>query len=228
LDKAQLELLKIWGPAAKKLAVHVKGKEFPAHMPQVKASLSLAYACLSFGPDHVSSSHDGDIGEEPLSYKLRALGFDEAQDGAELNEEKSKLFWVTQCGFSAVDSLSICQFIFGHWTIFDLHQLVDFVNAATGWNTNLYELMLIGQRRIQLFRAFNQREGFSSADDVLPEKLFMPLENVGPSAGYSVNRDDFEKAKRLYYAYAGWDQETGMVPNTKLKEMGLDWIIGLS
>jgi aldehyde:ferredoxin oxidoreductase len=98
-----------------------------------------------------------------------------------------------------IDSLSICQFIFGHWTIFDLNQLVDFVNAATGWNTSLYELMQIGQRRIQLFRAFNQREGFTSADDILPEKLYKPLENIGPSAGYSVSKQDFEKTKRLYY-----------------------------
>jgi aldehyde:ferredoxin oxidoreductase len=155
LGQGTARVAEVWGPESQKLAVHVKGKEFPAHMPQVKASLSLAYGCLSSGPDHVSSAHDGDIGEEPISYRLRGLGFDQPQDSTELNEEKSRLFWVTQCGFSAIDSLSICQFIFGHWTMFDLNQLVDLVNAATGWNTSLYELMQIGQRRIQLFRAFS-------------------------------------------------------------------------
>ncbi len=227
LGQGTARVAELWGSEAKKLAVHVKGKEFPAHMPQVKASLALAYACLSFGPDHVSSAHDGDIGEDPISYKLRGLGFDDAQDIRELSEEKSRLFWVTQCGFSAIDSLSICQFIFGHWTMFDLNKLVGFINAATGWNTSLYELMLIGQRRIQLFRAFNQREGFNASDDVLPEKLYKPLDNVGPSAGYKINKEEFERAKRLYYAYAGWDKDLGTVPDTKLKEMGLDWAIGI-
>lgn len=215
-----------WGEEAKKLAVHIKGKEFPAHMPQIKASLALAYACLPFGPDHVSSEHDGAIAEAPISYKLRSLGLDEPQDTSDLNEAKSKLVWFTQCGYSAVDTLSLCQFIFGHWTLFDLNQLVEFINAVTGWRTNLYEIMMAGQRRIQLFRAYNQREGLSADQDVLPEKLFQPLANVGPSAGYRINKEDFAKAKKYYYALAGWDQETGVVPKTKLVEMGLDWING--
>lgn len=215
-----------WGAEAKKLAVHIKGKEFPAHMPQVKASLALAYACLPFGPDHVSSEHDGAIAEAPISYKLRSLGLDEPQDTSDLNEAKSKLVWFTQCGYSAVDTLSLCQFIFGHWTLFDLNQLVEFINAVTGWRTNLYEIMMAGQRRIQLFRAYNQREGLCADEDVLPEKLFQPLANIGASAGYYIDKEDFKRAKKYYYALAGWEQETGMVPETKLMEMGLDWING--
>ncbi len=213
-----------WGAEAKKLAVHVKGKEFPAHMPQVKASLALAYACLPYGPDHVSSEHDGGIGAAPLSYKMMGLGFYDAEDPAELNEAKSRLVWVTQCDYSIVDTFSLCQFIFGHWTLFDLNDLVDFVNAATGWKTNLYELMLVGERRIQMFHAFNQREGFTPAEDVLPEKLFSPLELVGPSAGFKVDRDAFIKSRDLYYRYAGWDPDTGKVSEAKLKELSLDWI----
>ena len=216
-----------WGAEAKKLAVHVKGKEFPAHMPQVKASLALAYACLPFGPDHVSSEHDPAIAMEPISYRLMGLGIDKAEDPAVLNYEKSKLFWVTQCDYSIVDTFSLCQFIFGHWTIFDLNELVEFVNAVTGWKTNLYELMLLGERRIQIFHAFNQREGFTPADDILPEKLFMPLENVGPSAGYKVDKDAFMKARDRYYQLAGWDTVTGKVSDTKLIELGLEWIIDL-
>lgn len=220
-------IAELWGPEAQKLAVHVKGKEFPAHMPQVKASLALAYACLPFGPDHVSSEHDGAISEDPISHKLVGLGLDQPQDTAELNEEKGKLVWRTQLGYSAIDTLSLCQFIFGHWTVLDLNELVDFVNAATGWETNLFEILMVGERRIQLFHAYNQREGFTSADDVLPEKLFQPLDSIGPSAGFSVNKEDFLKARRMYYALAGWDTETGMMSDSKLKEFGLDWVIGL-
>lgn len=226
LGEGTARVAEIWGSEAKKLAVHVKGKELPAHMPQVKASLALAYACLPFGPDHVSSEHDGAISEDPISNNLRGLGFDQPQNITELNEEKSKFVWATQCGYSAVDTLSLCQFIFGHWTLFNFNELVDFVNAVTGWETNLYELMLVGQRRIQLFRAFNQRDGFTSAEDVLPDRLFQPLDDIGPSAGFKVSEEDFLKARSMYYALAGWDEITGLVPDTKLKEMGLDWAIG--
>lgn len=225
LGQGTARVAELWGDEAKKLAIHIKGKEFPAHMPQVKGSLALAYACLPFGPDHVSSEHDGAIAEDPISYKLRGLGCDQPQDIRELNEEKSKLVWYTQCGYSAIDTLSLCQFIFGHWTLFDLNELVDFINAATGWETNLFELMMVGQRRIQLFHAFNQREGFTSEDDILPERLYAPLDDVGPSAGFSINREDFSKAKSMYYALAGWDKNTGMIPDSKLIEIGLDWVI---
>ncbi len=35
-----------------------KGQEAPAHMPQVKRSLSIIYAANPFGADHMSSEHD--------------------------------------------------------------------------------------------------------------------------------------------------------------------------
>jgi aldehyde:ferredoxin oxidoreductase len=48
---------------------------------------------------------------------------------------------------------------------------VTVINAATGWQYTLAEFMLLGERRINLMRAFNAREGFSSKDDVLPPRL---------------------------------------------------------
>ncbi len=224
LAEGTARLADIWGVEAKKLAVHVKGKEFPAHMPQVKASLSLAYACLSGGPDHISSEHDAIISNEDLPYRMKSLGFENTEDMSELNDQKSKLFWFTQCSYGIVDSFSICQFIFGLVTVLDLDDLVDFINAATGWRTNLYELMLIGERKIQLFHAFNLREGFDPSHDILPEKLYQPLENSGPSTGFAINKEDFEKAKKLYYEYAGRDPITGAISESRLKKLGLEWI----
>ena len=46
------------GPEAEARVVAVKGSELPAHMPQVKRSLGLAYAVNPFGADHQSSEHD--------------------------------------------------------------------------------------------------------------------------------------------------------------------------
>jgi aldehyde:ferredoxin oxidoreductase len=58
-------LAKMLGLTAERLAVTVKGKEFPAHMPTAKGSMGLIYAVNPFGPDHVSTTHDGDIASSP-------------------------------------------------------------------------------------------------------------------------------------------------------------------
>jgi len=218
-------LAKRLGPEAEKLAVHVKGKEFPAHMPQLKGSLALAYALVPYGPDHVSSQFDATIGAEPLPYQMLGIGFDRTEDPAELNYEKSKLFWRTQCAYSLFDTLPVCVLTFSFWTIYDLGDLVDIVNSATGWKTNLHELLMVGERRLHMMRAFNAREGFGIADDVLPEKMFTPLRG-GISDGATVDREAFYRTRDYYYELAGWNKQTGIPEDGRLRALNLDWVIG--
>lgn len=224
IAEGSMRLAKMWGPKAEKYAVHVKGKEFPAHMPQVKASLSLAYATVPFGADHVSSQHDATIGSEPLPYQMTGIGFDRAEDPAELNMEKSKFYWRTQVAYSAIDTASVCVLAFGFWTIFDFDDLVNAINAATGWKMNMYELMMIGERRLQMMKAFNVREGFGIEDDVLPEKMFVPLKG-GVTDGALIDKEAFFKTRDLYYELAGWNKKTGIPEGARLRALNLEWVI---
>ena len=89
------------------------------------------------------------------------------------------------------------------------------VNAATNWDLTLDDLLEIGERATNLARVFNAREGFSRADDVLPERLFQPLEN-GALQGEALPRDEFEQALTTLYGLKGWDPETGMPTRAKL------------
>jgi len=75
-----------------------------------------------------------------------------------------------------------------------------------------------------MMRFFNSREGFTREDDTLPERLFKPLPD-GPSEGVALNREDFEKAKDLYYKFAGWDRNTGNPKDSTLKKLSLDWLL---
>ena len=86
----------------------------------------------------------------------------------------------------------------------------------------LEELLQAGERRIQMMRAFNQREGFSSKDDVLPQRVYEPKKG-GRSDGLFVTKEELEQAKRSYYRMAGWDQESGNPPPETLRRVGLDW-----
>jgi len=73
-------------------------------------------------------------------------------------------------------------------------------------------------------RAFNAREGFTAADDKLPERVFEPIKD-GIAEGKHVPRKEFEAAKKIYYGFMGWDQNTGNPTEIKLRELGLGQFI---
>jgi aldehyde:ferredoxin oxidoreductase len=210
------------GRGTQELVVTVKGQELPAHMPQVKRSLALIYAVNPFGADHQSSEHDGSYGDYPE--RMAELGLADPQPGQVLNAEKVRYAFYTQCLYSCLDSVNICQFVFGpSWQLYGPSHVVDAVRAVTGWNASLWELLKVGERRLNLMRAFNAREGLGREADRLPKKLSQALAG-GESDGVFVTEDEVEKAKDTYYAMAGWDVPTGMPTRAKLEELGLAWV----
>jgi aldehyde:ferredoxin oxidoreductase len=75
-------------------------------------------------------------------------------------------------------------------------------------------------------RVFNVREGFTRADDRLPDRLFSPLEN-GALEGTSIPRGDFEQALTDLYLLKGWDPVTGAPTGERLRALGLEWTVSL-
>jgi aldehyde:ferredoxin oxidoreductase len=108
---------------------------------------------------------------------------------------------------------------------YQLRDIVELVRAATGWNTSLKELLLWGERGVNLTRAFNIREGLGRKDDVLPDRLHHPIES-GAFKGTAIPRKDFAEAVELYYAMRGWDEE-GCPGAAKLHELDLGWVVPL-
>ena len=213
-----------WGDEAVARAVHVKNKEFPAHMPHIKGSLALAYAVNPYGPDHVTVEHDPAIASTPVGERLQGFGFYDPTDPVPLNAEKSKLTAYSQRWCGAIDSVSTCSFIFNTWAMFGFDELIDLIRAVTGWEYSMNEFMLLGERKLNMMRAFNVREGFTPDDDILPDRLFeTPLDDDGPSSGRTVVKEDFLESREQYYAICGWNPKTGVPTAYKLKELGLDW-----
>jgi aldehyde:ferredoxin oxidoreductase len=97
------------------------------------------------------------------------------------------------------------------------------VQAVTGWDVTLDELMELGERRINLMRAFNTREGFTRKEDALPAKFFEPLKGTGPTAGVAVDKVQFEAALDQYYQMMRWT-ENGIPTSARLAELGLEWV----
>ena len=96
------------------------------------------------------------------------------------------------------------------------------VNAATGWDLTIDDLLEIGERATNMARIFNLREGFSRKDDTLPERIFEGLEN-GPIAGIPYPREEFEEALSTLYAMKGWDPQTGVPGKDRLESLSLGW-----
>jgi aldehyde:ferredoxin oxidoreductase len=213
------------GNGAEALAVVVKGHDLPAHMPELKRSLALIYAVNPFGADHQSSEHDPAVGGDFDFYQeeLAALGVPEQLHEQGLDSGKVRYAFLTQCLYSLMDSVNVCQFVWGPaWQLYGVNQLVEMVGAVMDWDVSLQELMTVGERRLNMMRAFNAREGFTREQDVLPPKLAQPKEG-GPSDGLFVDPADLEQAKDEYYALCGWDSQ-GNPTRVKLEELNLGWV----
>ena len=205
-----------------------KGQEAPAHMPRVKRSLAVIYAVNPFGADHQSHEHDPVI-EDDFEYyeeRLGALGFNARVETHALNREKMRFTVATQRLYSAMDSLNLCQFVYGStWQLYGPDDIVELVQAVTGWEDFSYaDIEKVGERRINMMRMFNAREGFDRRQDLIPDKLFKPLKG-GASDGWKLDKDEVEGALDTYFELSGWDVKSGIPTPEKLEELGLAWII---
>jgi aldehyde:ferredoxin oxidoreductase len=217
------------GRGAEVHAIAAKGLELPAHAPHVKRSLALIYAVNPFGADHQSSEHDPgyDADAAPTSLaRLASLGLTDPQPSLALNREKVKLGLYTQWQYSFCDTACLCQFVYGPaWQLYGPDDMVELMRAVTGWDMTLEEVQRIGERRVNLLRAFNAREGVGREADALPGRLFDEPFQGGTSDGVALSREELEAALDAYFELAGWDVKTGIPTRAKLEELGLGWAL---
>ena len=205
------------------LTAAVKKLEAPAHMPQVKPTLGLIYAVNPFGADHESSEHDPTFAGYPD--RMSQLGLQGGNEIQGLDEKAVQFALTTQHLYSAKDSVSVCHFVFGSsWQLYDTQQLAAAIQAVTGWDLEVEELLQVGERRVNLLQVFNAREGFTRADDRLPGKFFKALQG-GASDGRKLVEEEIEAAKTAYYQKAGWDPATAHPTKEKLISLGLEWAV---
>jgi aldehyde:ferredoxin oxidoreductase len=213
------------GKGSEDLVLTVKKQELPAHMPQVKRGMGLMYAMTPVGADHVSAEHCPSYLSN--AEKFAKIGLTDPQPPSALNLEKVRYLYITQQSRSCMDVMNICKFVFGpSWQLYDLEQLTQAVLFVTGWEVSVDELLRAGERRVNMLRAFNAREGLTRADDYLPKKLGVPLVG-GKSEGEFVTVEEIEKAKDMYFEMAGWDIETGNPTRAKLEELDISWVADL-
>jgi len=217
------------GKGAEALVVATKGQEWPAHMVQFKPNLAVNYAVNNFGADHQSSEHDPALmapeDDQNWIWPNLLAPFKKCDAYGVLDENKAKFAFETQKCYSMMDSLCLCQFAFGpSWQLYGPEDIVAFCKYGIGWETSIEELQEIGERRINMMRLYNLREGFTKADDCLPEKAFLSMPE-GPNQGVCITREQAEAAISAYYRLAGWDEITAIPQKETIERLGLEWIL---
>lgn len=203
-------------------AVHCKGQGLPAHMAQVKPSQAIMYAACPLGGDHMSSEHDWLLAGGGELY--RALGIIGTGNARSTGLPKVRMTAYSQYYYSLLDTLAMCMFVWGPGNLFTYRETEDAVRYATGWESSLWELMKVGERKTNMMRQVNARRGFTRKHDVLPARVFEPLTG-GPSKDARVEESTFTAMLDQYYGVMGWDLETGNPSQGKLMELGLEWTL---
>ncbi len=194
----------------KDMAVQVNGLEVAYHDPRGASGMALVYATSPRGACHNQSDYFlSDIYgmvEESLG-----MEFYQRLDGA----EKAGNVAIHQNWRTVFNSLVLCFF-----ANLSPQMVLDLINAATGADYSLSEMMLVGERAWNLKRLINQRLGLRRENDRLP-KLLREAYQEGGAEGYVIPFDEMLEA---YYQVRGWDAQNGMPTLEKLNELGLDWV----
>ena len=120
------------------------------------------------------------------------------------------------------DSTGLCYFAAIETALYE--PTLDLLSAITGREYDKTEFMKTGERVFNLEKLFNYREGFRREDDWLPDRFFEDAFTVGPKKGSVLKRDQFNVMLTQYYKDRGWDSETTKPGESRIKELGLDFI----
>jgi aldehyde:ferredoxin oxidoreductase len=208
------------GKGSEEFALQIKGLEFTAIEPRAFFNMGLAYAVNDMGADHerihvpyppVLSLIDKEI--------LQDLPFDMSKawdrQNPELKGELVKWAFDTR---AVLNSLETCVFTNRGKLYVDFRPYAKALTAATGVEFSHKDLLMAGERIINLERSFNVREGARRKDDTLPKRFLSEPIPEGGSKGTVVPIDQMIDD---YYAARGWEKETGIPTQKKLNELGL-------
>lgn len=191
-------------------AVQVKGMELPYHDPRAFTSMALGYATANRGGDHLETmTYWHEYGKQ-----WPDLGYVDPPDKLS-SESKARMVYDFQNLMQVFNGLGLCKFIAKAGVGPQL--LAEWANLALGWEWDVADVLLAGERLFNLKRLINARWGISRKDDVLPPRM---LTHPRPSGSAKGNLPHLGKMLHEYYQARGWSED-GLPTPEKLEELGL-------
>ncbi len=193
------------------LAIVSKKQEFPGYEPRGAQAMGLAYATSPIGGSHMRG--------DPAYFEL--FGIPKPVDPHEW-KGKAKLTKSFQDLSAIIDSVGLCIF----FAVRNLTEksldvpptgIMEYLNAATGADYTLDELLRAGERIITAERLFLNKAGFSRKDDTLPKRLTDEPMPTGPAKGMVCHLAEMLDE---YYQEQNWTSD-GIPKQARLKELGL-------
>jgi aldehyde:ferredoxin oxidoreductase len=189
------------------IALHVKGLEVPMHDPRAFFGMAATYAVSPIGAHHMQGDlHTIEMGVEIPEYEIEP-GDRHVDAGRGIAVAKLRN-WRT-----LFNSLTLCQL-----ALLEPQLVTALYNAATGYDRTPKELLEIGERTMNLKRAFNIRRGITANDDTLPHALLQPF-TTGPNDGKAPN---LTTQLQEFYEFSQWDPQSGKPKPKLLEKLGLD------
>jgi aldehyde:ferredoxin oxidoreductase len=201
------------GQGADLCAIHVKGMELPGYEPRGAKTQGYNYATSNIGASHCYGYSAQDVFGSPVPRPTDRF-----------SEEYADVVIFNQNSTATNETGVACVFA-RNWGWIESH-LGPLLAAARGIDKladNDY-LAVVGDRIINLERAFNLREGKSRGDDTLPRRILTePLHTRGAQGEGQVVSQQNEFLDK-YYKLRGWSREGVPLPQ-KLRDLGLGFAV---
>jgi len=98
--------------------------------------------------------------------------------------------------------------------------VTEYLNAVTGWDLSADEYLIIGERILNIRKAFNVREGLVAEDQRLNERAAGgPALQKGPLKGITLDMDYLQEE---FFEIVGWSHPSGGPTPEKMKQLGID------
>ncbi len=212
------------GKDSKYYAIEVKGLSNLHSDERPTPSLALGITTSTRGADHLRGRPAIDLYGLPEDFLEEIYGGKISSDYRSY-EGKSRMVWWQELLYAVTDSLGTCKF----QTVFlavhapKWEEYSKLIHLVSGMQYSTPQLMEIGERIYTIERLFNNREGFSRKDDILPERYFKEATPIGlPRVkGLKIVREKFEKMLDEYYTLHGWDNN-GVPTNEILQKLGIE------
>jgi aldehyde:ferredoxin oxidoreductase len=198
------------------IAFHVKGLEIIQADPRGLKGYGLGYAVASRGGDHLRSEPFLELSDDPEK-GIEMFGVPEATLRL-AHKGKGRLVRYFENWCAIIDSLEVCKNLAENMELLPFDRAAEITEAATGFHFTKGRMFEIGERIVNLERAYLVREGIRRRDDYLPARfLNEPLPN-GNSKGAKF---EMEPMLDEYYAERGWDKR-GIPTKNTLKKLDLN------
>lgn len=186
-------------------APQVKGLDLAGYDPRMSTGMALAYQTSDRGACHLRSFP---LGRE-LSGVLKPGDMTEGKADFVSNQQNAK---------ASEECFGICQFPYGIGI--NGQCIVDMLNAGTGLNYTLEDVVTIGERIWNMNRLFAVANGISRSNDYLPSKFSTTKTDYGKGKGRCVSIEQQDEMLDEYYKLRGWNQN-GIPTLKKIKQLGI-------